>query len=71
VVYFAPLKLKYSQHIQDLAYQRIFYINKEGFLLDFKDVFSDVFIEENCRKAFKASGLVPTDAQVVLNYLEV
>jgi len=30
-----------------------------------------VFTEANCRKAFEASGLVPTNAQVVLDRLEV
>jgi hypothetical protein len=30
-----------------------------------------VFTEENCRKAFEASGLVPINAQVVLDRLEV
>jgi hypothetical protein len=30
-----------------------------------------VFTEENCRKAFEASGLVPINAQVVLDCLEV
>jgi hypothetical protein len=30
-----------------------------------------VFIEENCYKAFKASGIVPINAQVVLDCLKV
>jgi hypothetical protein len=30
-----------------------------------------VFTEENCRKAFKALGIVPINAQVVLDCLEV
>jgi hypothetical protein len=30
-----------------------------------------VFTEENCRKAFEASGIVPINAQVVLDRLEV
>jgi DDE superfamily endonuclease len=71
VVYFSPLKLKYSYCVRDLARQRIFYINKEGFLLAFRDAFFNMFTIENCKKAFKASGLVPTDAAVVLNRLEV
>ena len=37
----------------------------------FKDAFFDVFLEENCSKTFEASGLVPIDAQVVLDRLEV
>jgi hypothetical protein len=71
VVCFSPLKRKYSQRVRDLARRRIFHINKEGFLPAFKDAFFSVFTEENCRKAFKASGLVPIDAQVVLDRLEV
>ena len=71
VVCFSPLKLKYSQRVRDLARRRVFHINKEGFLPAFKDAFFDVFTEENCRKAFEASGLVPTNAEVVLDRLEV
>jgi hypothetical protein len=54
-----------------LARQRVFHINKEGFLPAFKDAFFNVFTIENCRKAFKASGLVPVNAQVVLDRLKV
>jgi hypothetical protein len=71
VVYFSPLKRKYSQRVRDLARQRVFYINKEGFLPAFRDAFFDVFTEANCRKAFQASGLVPINAQVVLDRLKV
>jgi len=71
VVCFSPLKRKYSQRVRDLARRRVFHINKEGFLPAFKDAFFDVFTEENCRKAFKASGIVPINAQVVLDCLKV
>jgi len=71
VVCFSPLKRKYSQRVRDLARRRVFHINKEGFLPAFKDAFFNVFTEENCRKAFEASGLVPINAQVVLDRLEV
>jgi hypothetical protein len=54
-----------------LARRRVFHINKEGFLPAFKDAFFDVFTEAICRKAFEASGLVPLNAQVVLDRLEV
>jgi hypothetical protein len=54
-----------------LARRRVFHIDKEGFLPAFKDAFFDVFTEANCRKAFEASGLVPINAQVVLDRLEV
>ena len=65
------MKRKYAQRVRDLARRRVFHINKEGFLPAFKDAFFDVFTEDNCRKAFEASGLVPLDAQVVLDRLEV
>jgi hypothetical protein len=54
-----------------LASKRVFHINKEGFLLAFRDAFFDVFTYGNCKKAFKALGLVPINAQAVLNWLEV
>jgi hypothetical protein len=71
VVCFSPLKRKYSQRVRDLARRRVVHINKEGFLPAFKDAFFNVFTEANCRKAFEASGLVPINAQVVLDRLEV
>lgn len=71
MVYFSPLKLKYLQRVRDLARRRAFYINKEGFLPAFRDAFLEVFIYKNRKKAFKVSGLVPIDAQVVLNRLNV
>jgi hypothetical protein len=71
MVCFSPLKRKYSQRVRNLARRRVFYINKEGFLLAFRDAFFNVFIEANCRKAFEASGLVPINAQVVLDRLKV
>ena len=71
VVCFSPLKLKYSHRVRDLARRRVYHINKEGFLPAFKDAFFDVFTYENCKKAFEAAGLVPINAQRVLNRLEV
>ena len=71
MVCFSPLKRKYSQRVRDLARRRVFYINKEGFLLAFKDAFFDVFTEKNCQKAFEALGLVPINAQVVLDRLDI
>jgi hypothetical protein len=71
VVCFLLLKLKYSQRVRALASKRVFYINKEGFLLAFRDAFFDVFTYGNCKKAFEASGLVPINAQAVLDWLEV
>ena len=50
VVCFAPLKVKYSQRVRDLARQRVFHIDKETFLPAFKDAFFDVFSASNCKK---------------------
>ena len=71
VVCFSPLKVKYSQRVRDLARRRVFHINKEGFLPAFRDAFFDVFTYDNCQKAFLAAGLVPIDAQVVIDRLDV
>lgn len=71
VVCFAPLKLKYSQRVRDLARKRVYHIDKEGFLPAFRDAFFDVFTLENCKKAFEASGLIPLDALVVIDRLDV
>ena len=54
-----------------MVYKRVYYINKEGFLPAFKYAFFNVFIYNNCKKAFKVSRLVPIDAQVVINCLDV
>ncbi len=71
VVCFSPLKMKYSQRVRDLARKRVYHINKEGFLPAFKHAFFNMFTYNNCKKAFKASGLVPIDAQVVIDRLDV
>ncbi|KAF2802306.1 uncharacterized protein BDZ99DRAFT_359223, partial [Mytilinidion resinicola] len=55
----------------NLARRHVYYINKEGFLPAFKNAFFNVFIYKNCKKAFKASRLVPINAQVVLNRLNI
>ena len=71
MVYFSPLKIKYSQYIQDLVCKRIYYINKKGFLLAFKYAFFNIFIYNNCKKVFKAFRLVPINIQVVINYFNI
>ena len=71
VVCFLLLKLKYFYYIRDLTHQRIFYINKEGFLPAFRDVFFNIFIIKNCKKAFKVLELVPINTAVVLNYFKI
>jgi hypothetical protein len=71
VVCFAPLKQKYSQRVRDLARHHIWHIDKERFLPAFRDAFFDVFTSDNCKKAFEAAGLVPIDAQRVIDRLDV
>lgn len=71
VVCFSPLKHKYSERIRGLARNRVFHISKENFLPAFKDAFFDVFTEENCRKAFEATAIVRTDAQTVIDRLDI
>ena len=71
VVCFSPLKREYSQRIQALAKRRVFHISKEGFLPAFRDAFFNVFTADLCKKAFEASGLVPLNAQEVLDRLDV
>jgi hypothetical protein len=47
-----------------------FHINEESFLPASRDAFLDVFAQAICRKVFEASGLVPLNAQVMLDRLE-
>lgn len=68
---FAPLKLWYSQHIRALAQRRVFHINKMGFLPTSRDAFFEIFTEANIRSSFRGAGLVPLDAQAVLDKLDV
>jgi len=46
------LKRYYSDRISLLARSRIYYINKETFLLAFKEAFEKTFIPENVRARF-------------------
>jgi hypothetical protein len=68
---FAPLKVRYSQRVRALAQRRVFHIDKIGFLPAFRDAFFDTFTEDNIRSSFRGAGLVPLDAQVVLDKLDI
>jgi hypothetical protein len=46
------LKRYYSNRILLLAHSRIYYINKETFLLEFKAAFKKTFTLENVRAGF-------------------
>jgi hypothetical protein len=47
VAYFSPLKRAYGNAVLALARSRIYYINKETFLLAFKLAFKKVITVEN------------------------
>ncbi|KAF1967858.1 hypothetical protein BU23DRAFT_482234, partial [Bimuria novae-zelandiae CBS 107.79] len=49
----------------------VFYINKKGFLLAFKNTFFNIFIKEIYKKACKVFRLVPLNTIKVINYFKV
>ena len=65
------LKRKYSDGILALARSRIYYINKETFLLAFKVAFRKTFTLENVRAEFRGARLVLHDLETVLSKLNV
>ena len=71
VACFSLLKRVYSDEISALARSRIYYINKETFLLAFKVTFSKVFTAENVRAGFRGARLVLHNLEVVLLKLNV
>jgi hypothetical protein len=68
---FASLKLKYSQRVRGLARNRIFHIDKMGFLPAFRDAFNMSITKENIQGGFRGAGLVPFNPQAVLEKLDV
>jgi hypothetical protein len=54
-----------------LARSRIYYINKETFLLAFKVAFKKIFILENVRVGFRGARLALHDPEVMLLKLNV
>jgi hypothetical protein len=71
VVPYSLLKRYYSDGISLLARSRIYYINKETFLLAFKAAFEKTFILENICAGFRGAGLAPFDPDAVLSKLDV
>jgi hypothetical protein len=71
VVPYSLLKRYYGDRISLLARSRIYYINKETFLLAFKAAFKKTFTLENVRAGFRGAGLAPYDPNVVLLKLNV
>jgi hypothetical protein len=71
VVPYSLLKRYYSDGISLLARSRIYYINKETFLLAFKAAFKKTFTLENIRAGFWGAGLAPHNPKVVLLKLNI
>jgi hypothetical protein len=71
VACFLPLKRLYSNEVSALARSRIYYINKETFLLAFKVTFKKTFIAENVCAGFRGARLVPHNLEAVLLKLDV
>jgi hypothetical protein len=71
VVPYSLLKRYYGDRVSLLARSRIYYIDKETFLLAFKAAFEKMFTLENVRAGFQGAGLAPHDPDVVLLKLDV
>jgi hypothetical protein len=71
VVPYSLLKRHYGDGISLLARSRIYYIDKETFLLAFKAAFKKTFTLENIRAGFRGARLAPHNPNVVLLKLDV
>jgi hypothetical protein len=61
----------YSNTILALARSRIYYINKETFLLAFKIAFSKAITAENIYAGFRSARLIPINLEAVLLKLDI
>jgi hypothetical protein len=68
---FGPLKIAYSQLIQNLARQGIFHVDKSDFLTMYKKARTTVFSEQNIKSSFRATGLIPYNPERVLSSLTI
>jgi hypothetical protein len=71
VILYSLLKRYYSNRISLLARSRIYHVNKETFLLAFKEAYKKTFTTENVRAGFRGAGLVLYDLEAVLSKLDV
>jgi hypothetical protein len=71
VVPYSLLKRYYSDGISLLARSRIYYIDKETFLLAFKAAFKKTFTQENICVRFRGARLVLYNLDAVLSKLNV
>jgi hypothetical protein len=68
---FSPLKRAYKKEVGALANSNINCIDKLAFLAAFTAVYQHVFLSENIKAGFRATGLVPLDPEVVVSKLEI
>jgi hypothetical protein len=71
VVLYSLLKRYYSDRILLLARSRIYYINKETFLLAFRAAFKKTFTLESVCAGFRGARLVLYNLDAVLSRLDV
>jgi hypothetical protein len=71
VVPYSLLKRYYGDRILLLARSRIYYINKETFLLAFKAAFKKTFTQENICAGFRGARLVLYNLDAVLLKLNI
>jgi hypothetical protein len=71
VACFALLKRSYSNSILALAYNYIYYISKETFLLAFKAAYKYTFTKENACAGFRGARLVLFNLDAVLLKLNI
>jgi hypothetical protein len=71
VIPYSLLKRYYSNGISLLVRSRIYYINKETFLLAFKAAFKKTFILENIYAGFRGARLALYDPNIILLKLDI
>jgi len=68
---FAPLKKAYGRFVSDLSRRGYNHIDKHDFLIDYQRARLEAFQSATIQNSFAASGLVPVDAERVLNKLNI
>jgi len=68
---FSSLKTAYGAQVSDLMSCRINHITKLEFLPAFKAAFEKTIIKKNICASFRATSLVPLDAEVVLSQITI
>jgi hypothetical protein len=68
---FAPLKRAYGRQIEDLVKAGVNHVSKPEFLVAIKAAIPLAITSKNVLGGFRGAGLVPLDAQVVIDKLDV